>query len=163
MSLPTSLFLKVFAAGAAWTALACGAPGKPAAEPADAAAPDADASLAEGPPERPVYGVFAVWATTEEPPGEPRKDIVRRIVRENLVRVRLCYSVSLRQHPGLRGRVAARFEIAPDGRVGEVAVESELAAAPEVGPCVADVVRALKFPPLSSEAVIVNYSFALEP
>lgn len=144
---------------------ACGAPRDEAAgAPAPELAPvdETPALDADGPPTAPVFGAYALWASTAEEPGEPRKEKVRRVVRGALMQVRLCYSVSLRTRPGLRGRLAALFEIAPDGSVAGVQIASELDA-PEVSDCVRDVIAGLKFPALSSAAVVVNYPFALAP
>jgi len=52
--------------------------------------------------------------------GRLPPEVIRRIVRQNFGRFRLCYENGLRNNPNLQGRVATRFIIGRDGMVGLV-------------------------------------------
>jgi hypothetical protein len=51
--------------------------------------------------------------------GRLPPEVVRRIVRQNFGRFRLCYENGLRRNPNLQGRVSVRFLIGADGMVAD--------------------------------------------
>lgn len=77
--------------------------------------------------------------------------------------LRACYRRALAQNLGLSGRVALEIALAGDGRVLAVAIRENLAAAPEVGGCVADVAALVPFAPTASgELAVVPWRVLFE-
>jgi hypothetical protein len=71
---------------------------------------------------------------------------IQRQVRQQSNRVRACYERGLQRKPALSGRVAIRFVIELDGRVGHALVAESTIADPSVEACVREVVSSLTFP-----------------
>ena len=89
---------------------------------------------------------------------DPR--FVERGVRHAMPRLAYCYEKELRTKPTLAGTVRTSFVIDERG----AAVSAAAAGVdPMVAGCFADVIRGLEFPPSSSGAVNVEYSFSLTP
>ena len=65
---------------------------------------------------------------------------------------RCCFDLWGRDHPGVDGRIVLVVKLAPSGEVKEAAVDASRSDvhAPEVDACVADVARALPYPPSPS-------------
>lgn len=96
--------------------------------------------------------------------GALDKDIIRRIVRSHINEVRKCYTSVLAKDPGLKGRVAIKFTIGPDGKVRTSGVDSDDTGSATLGPCIAHAVASWKFPkPKGGGNVVVTYPFVLEP
>jgi hypothetical protein len=84
-------------------------------------------------------------------------DVVRRAVRQNLGRFRLCYDSGLRKNPKLAGAVVARFVINPAGTVtASQKIESSMPDA-AVEACVVRGLRGVSFPKPDSGLVTVTY------
>jgi serine/threonine protein kinase len=57
-----------------------------------------------------------------------------------------CYEAGTQGHDGVAGRLEIQFTVSPNGRAENVRARG-LEAAPEVGTCVAEIVRGMSFPP----------------
>ena len=91
--------------------------------------------------------------------GSIDKDIVRKVVKDNTTKLQYCYEKTLLASPGIEGKVLATFTIATDGSVEGVKAAG---VHPDVEACVADAVKAFKFPP-SAAKVEVSYPFTFKP
>jgi hypothetical protein len=95
-------------------------------------------------------------------PGLP-VDVVRRIVRQNHGRIRLCYENALAARPDLRGSVNVRFVIEIDGSVRTAVPASDLDD-PSAVSCIGRGFRGLTFPtPSRGVPVAVSYELWLRP
>jgi hypothetical protein len=110
---------------------------------------------------RPPSQVVTGEATLQ---GGLDKDIIRRVIRQSLSRVRYCYERALLKDPNLAGRVAVRFVIRPDGTVANVTDGGSTLPSEEVKACVHRTMAALTFPrPKGGGVVVVNYPFVFAP
>jgi hypothetical protein len=92
------------------------------------------------------------------------KDAIRRVIRQNLNKVRHCYEKGLAVRPDLEGRVNVGFVIKADGSVGSASVKDSSLGSAQVEECIAGVVSRLVFPaPEGCGVVIVSYPFTLVP
>ncbi len=94
--------------------------------------------------------------------GKLEPEIVRRIVRREFGRIRLCYELALKQNPTLGGTVTVNFVIRPNGEVGKVTSSSELKHAETVA-CIERTFRGLSFPQLEGGPVTVAAPIELTP
>lgn len=94
--------------------------------------------------------------------GKLEPEIVRRIVRREFGRVRMCYELALKQDPTLGGTVTVNFVIRPDGEVGKVTSSSELKHAETVA-CIERTFRGLGFPQHEGGLVTVAVPIELTP
>ena len=95
--------------------------------------------------------------------GRLPPEVIQRIVRQHLGRIRLCYENGLRSKPDLAGRVVVRFVIGQDGAVSSAADGgSELPDAAVVS-CVVRASQALSFPAPEGGIVTVTYPFTFAP
>jgi len=88
----------------------------------------------------------------------PDKSPIRRAIRAEMGRFRACYEAALAKNPTLEGTVVARFTIGAKGDV----VESTAEGMPAIDPCVARVIKTIKFPAYGS-VMQVSYPFAFAP
>jgi len=94
--------------------------------------------------------------------GEIDSNRVASIIRGQIGGIRSCYERALRNNPTLSGRLEVRFTIGSTGRVSS-ASSSGLAAAPEVGTCVAQRIRGLVFPAPTGGSVDFSFPFTFTP
>ncbi len=111
--------------------------------------------------------------------GEPRKrvtvkpgpstvsgrlppEVIQRIVRANLGRIRVCYEAGLKKNPSLAGRVTVRFVIGADGSVSTASAKSDLSE-PLVESCVTRAFQTLTFPKPEGGIVSVSYPLVFSP
>jgi len=117
--------------------------------------PSPPGSLVRPPPPR-IHDDGATLSTAGLP-----VEVVRRIVRQNFGRFRLCYENALRMDPSLAGTVRTRFVIETDGSVAKVSdAGSTLPDASVIG-CMDRAFGALSFPSPEGAAVTVTYSLSL--
>ncbi len=88
--------------------------------------------------------------------------VIRRIVRQNFGRFRLCYENGLRNNPNLQGRITVRFVIGRDGRVSNVVGGGDLPNAGVVS-CVKRSFYGLTFPRPKGGIVTVSYPIVFSP
>lgn len=94
--------------------------------------------------------------------GSLDKDIIRRVIRNHINQVSLCYNQGLVRDPTLQGRVAIQFTIGSTGKVPVSVVSSTTLADKNVGNCIAQAVKRWKFPkPNGGSTVMVTYPFVL--
>lgn len=99
----------------------------------------------------------------EAPKGSLDKSVIRDVITAQIREVQACYNEALFAWPELNGRVAIRFEIAPDGSVGNAIVADDDTGVFAVGCCIAQQLRGWTFPePAGGGRVIVMYPFVLK-
>jgi outer membrane biosynthesis protein TonB len=103
----------------------------------------------------------SVEETTPVPQGDERRAIGETI-RDNSGPIRECYERRLQERPTLQGKLVARFDIGPSGRV--IGVTAEGIADRELVLCVLTAVRSLEFEkPQSGGKLRIAYPFKFEP
>jgi len=93
--------------------------------------------------------------------GSLAREVIQRVIRQNVAAVRYCYESELRREPSLTGRLGVRFIIGPRGTVQSATAQpgSTLQNA-TVTACVLRQVRRWRFPaPAGGGVVMVNYPF----
>jgi len=96
--------------------------------------------------------------------GTLPQEIVRRVVRQNMARLRACYRFGLAKDPKLRGTVAARIVISGTGAVTSAAPSGGTITDAQVNACFVNVFRGLTFPvPEGASQVIVTTTHELVP
>jgi hypothetical protein len=90
-------------------------------------------------------------------------EVVKRIVRQNFGRFRLCYENGLRTDPTLAGAVHVRFVIESDGSVGPVSDAGSTLSDAAVVACVQRGFGNLSFPVPSGAPLTVTYSLSFSP
>jgi len=95
--------------------------------------------------------------------GKLPPEVIKRIVRQNFGRFRLCYENGLRTNPRLEGRVTVRFVIGRDGSVSNVANNSSTLPSPSVVTCVLNAFKTLSFPQPDGGIVVVTYPISFKP
>ena len=106
-----------------------------------------------------VHDDGATFSNAALPP-----EVVRRIVRQNFGRFRLCYENGLRSDPTLAGSVRIRFVVESDGAVGTVSDAGSLMSDAGVVACVQRAFGSLAFPvPAGGVSVAVTYSLSFAP
>jgi hypothetical protein len=73
-------------------------------------------------------------------------EVVKRIVRQHVGQLRMCYETGLKSNPNLEGKVVVTFEIGADGAVLKAAADSSTIADAKVVACVVNVFQRLSFP-----------------
>lgn len=78
--------------------------------------------------------------------GEGRLDAnaMARVIRIQIGGIEACYNRALRTSPALAGRVTVRFTIGTSGRITSASANG-MDPAPDVGTCMAGVVRGMVF------------------
>ena len=102
----------------------------------------------------PQPGVVTIGAP-QVSSGLPR-EVVLRIVRQNMGRMRSCYEQGLRRNPSLAGRVVVRFVIRADGGVATAADAGSNLPDSGVVACVVAMTQRLSFPAPDSGLVMVT-------
>ena len=88
------------------------------------------------------------------------KELIRKVIRQNLSGFRYCYESLLNRFPNLEGKVSVRFSIAQAGNVPSASVAGSTAHNSELESCVAQRTRLLQFPLRKwSGPVAVSYPF----
>ncbi len=88
------------------------------------------------------------------------KELIRKVIHENIGKFRYCYESRLTSNPKLAGKVSVRFGIESSGRVATSNVVQSTAGDPELDRCVAERTRLLNFPSRKSDGlVLVTYPF----
>jgi hypothetical protein len=99
------------------------------------------------------------WGKVTVSEGIPA-DLVRRVMRQNFGRFRLCYEAGLKRAPKLRGSVALHYTIELDASISSVSTEGSTVPDREVLACFAKAVVGLSFP--RPERAPVNVSFEVQ-
>ena len=105
------------------------------------------------PAPQPTVSVGASNVTGKLPP-----EVIRRVVLQHHVRIRLCYEKALANNPTLAGKITARFVIAADGSVSSASDGGSTMPDKSVIACALKVFQAMTFPkPADGATVTVNY------
>ena len=100
----------------------------------------------------------------QEPKGRLPPEHIQEVVRSNFYLFRECYQAGLARNPDLKGRVSARFVIAADGTVSNVADGGSDMPDREVAECILKAYYKLRFvPPSGNGIVTVVYPIRLAP
>ncbi|MBL4637626.1 MAG: AgmX/PglI C-terminal domain-containing protein [Kofleriaceae bacterium] len=122
-----------------------------------------------GPKHRPATGRFAMQADVEDgaKSGQPvtqgslSKNVIQRVIRSKLPRIRYCYEKQLIVQPNLKGKVVAKFLIAPTGAVSQV---SATGMNTTVSHCIKKTIQSIQFPtPAGGGYINVSYPFTFSP
>jgi hypothetical protein len=89
--------------------------------------------------------------------GRIPPEVIKRIVRQNFGRFRLCYEAGLRNNPALKGRVSTKFVIDRKGAVSFVADGGSDIPDANVVACVVRGFSELSFPEPEGGIVTVIY------
>lgn len=103
-----------------------------------------------------------VLAGQAEVKGALDKEIIRRIIRQNMPKFKFCYQKELQAAQSLEGRVVIKFTISATGQVATAAISETSLNNSAVEQCMAQAMRRLEFPkPKGGGFVIVSYPFVL--
>jgi len=89
--------------------------------------------------------------------GKLPPEVIKRIVRANFPRFRVCYEQGLKKEPKLAGTVANKFVIDATGAVESVTAEGGTLPNEQVKSCITGVFRTLSFPEPEGGKVTVTY------
>lgn len=95
--------------------------------------------------------------------GRLPAEVIRRIVRQNFGRFRMCYEQGLARNPNLEGRVGVRFVIGRDGAVSNVGNGGSDIPDSGVVSCVISAFYGLSFPQPEGGIVQVTYPIMFSP
>ncbi len=118
---------------------------------------DPGVDIHTGTPTTEIIRHVTVVPLPPDPPSSPmcRAQGVSSTIRTNISGIRWCYERSVRQHPGLQGRMELEFTVGASGRATSVNASG---FDPETEACVEARVRAFVFP-ASTEACDYNFPF----
>lgn len=106
--------------------------------------------------------VSAATATTVGTGLPP--EVIQRIVRSRIAKIRYCYEKALERSATLSGKVAVKFTIDAAGAVTAATASDTTIADAEMVSCVVAAVRTLSFPqPDSGSPIVVTYPFNFAP
>jgi tetratricopeptide (TPR) repeat protein len=103
---------------------------KPVAAPPDLSAPAAKSKMGEKAPAA----------------GSDRLQAVAEIVKQNRAGFRACFDKWSKAHPNVDGKVTLTFFLDPDGNLDQPDAAEKGFLAPEVGDCIEELARTLKYP-----------------
>lgn len=118
-------------------------------------------------PAPPKAAMEIVYEATEDEPAPPipqgdERKAIGDYIRDNSGDVRECYAKRLQDRPTLQGKLVARFDIGPNGKV--VGASADGIADHELQVCVVTAVRKWEFDkPSSGGKLRVAYPFKFEP
>lgn len=95
--------------------------------------------------------------------GRLPAEVIRRIVRQNFGRFRMCYEQGMARNPNLEGRVGVRFVIGRDGSVSNVGNGGSDIPDSGVVSCVISAFYGLSFPQPEGGIVTVTYPIMFSP
>ncbi|HUJ25253.1 MAG TPA: AgmX/PglI C-terminal domain-containing protein [Myxococcales bacterium] len=125
----------------------------------------AQAPAAKPPPPKASMEIVFEATDDEPPPPIPQGDERKAIgdyIRDNSGDVRDCYAKRLQDRPTLQGKLVARFDIGPSGKV--IGASADGIADKELRVCVVNAVRKWEFEkPQSGGKLRVAYPFKFEP
>ena len=88
------------------------------------------------------------------------KDLIRRVIHQNIAGFRYCYESLLNRFPSLEGKVSMRFQVAQSGKVPNADIAQSTANNAELEQCVSNRTRLLQFPSRKwAGLVVITYPF----
>lgn len=92
--------------------------------------------------------------------GALEKGEVQRVMRRHHSQIRFCYENALSKNPNLGGKIAANWQIAPNGTVSVASVLQDTMDSASVKTCVLRTIKRMRFPkPRGGGQVTVTYPF----
>lgn len=108
--------------------------------------------------------VILPWVARTPPRGCLTKAQVQAVIQSSSERAAQCYEHALAHHPQLDGRIVIDFTIGPSGGVTRATLVEQALPSDQVGSCLMDLVRSLKFPTCpAGGAVQVRYPWVFPP
>ena len=102
----------------------------------------------------------AVSLSTPTIMGSLAREVVERVIRENINQIRYCYEVELQRRQNLAGRVVATWVISGSGRVARVKIKDSTLGSKRTEKCIMRRIKTWQFPrPAGGGVVTVNYPF----
>lgn len=95
--------------------------------------------------------------------GRLPPEVVRRVIRQRLGRIRLCYEDGLRMNASLRGRVTTRLVIDKDGNVTSAKDSGSDVPDANVVSCVVRALSTMSFPQPDGGIVTVTSPIRFSP
>lgn len=95
--------------------------------------------------------------------GSLPSEVIKRIVRQNFGRIRMCYENGLKMNPALAGTVVVKFVIDRTGAVSAAAPASSTLGDAAVDACIVRTFSALSFPEPENGIVTVSYPITFHP
>ncbi len=110
------------------------------------------------------HGIPVVHVRTDTTMVGLPREVIRRVIRQNVAPIRACYEKALPAKPDLAGRVVVRFAIDASGKVTKnESTNGTTLASPDVVACVVGAFRSLVFPEPQGGTVVVNYPILFAP
>lgn len=94
--------------------------------------------------------------------GSLDRDVIHRVVRSNLSRVKQCYQLELAGAPTLRAKATVQFVIGTSGHVSSASVVRP-SGVTSLDQCLVDVAKRMRFPAPKGGVVKVSYPFVFQP
>ncbi len=103
-------------------------------------------------------GRFTARITDGEPQisGSLDKNVIRRVVKAHMKQVEFCYEKLLLTHPGLEGKLVAKWTIDQDGSVANASASG---VHPDLETCMVARIKMWKFPKVGGGAITISYPF----
>jgi hypothetical protein len=118
----------------------------------------------QGAADRPIRPIHTCIGYVVEVVGALSKETVRRVFGLRRNEIRACYEGGLLRDPTLRGRIAVRFRIDPEGQTREITLAETSLHDERVEQCINQRVAAFMFPAVPKGAdTVVTYRFRFEP
>jgi len=95
--------------------------------------------------------------------GRLPPEVIRRIVRQNFGRLRLCYEGGLKKDQKLEGKVVVQFVIGQDGQVSSATDQGSTMKDKAVVACAVKTIQGLSFPTPEGGVVVVTYPITFLP
>lgn len=95
--------------------------------------------------------------------GSLPPEVIKRIVRQNFGRIRMCYETGLKSNPALAGKVVVRFVIDRAGAVSNASAGSSTLGDEAVVNCIVRTFTTLSFPEPENGIVTVSYPLTFDP
>lgn len=89
--------------------------------------------------------------------------LITKTIRARMAGFKACYENALKRSPNLQGKVVITFTIGDDGRVSEAGVEQDNLGDPDVGRCIVNIFRRLRFPKPDEGSVQASFPFVFVP
>lgn len=95
--------------------------------------------------------------------GSLDKELIRRVIRQHMGEIRLCYEKELTKNPTLQGQILTQFTISKDGAVTSATIKSSTLRSAAVESCVTAAVARWTFPkPQGGGQVLITYPFGFK-
>ncbi len=108
-------------------------------------------------------GAVKIGEAAPKVKGFLSKDVIQRVVRRSMGRIKYCYEKALIRRVDMAGKVMVRFVVGGQGKVISASLSSSTLGDKGTEACILTVVRAMVFPkPKGGGLVVVNYPFVFK-